>query len=304
VSAWEERLAKAKFTALASDYATVLQTGLDEYLAKILAVRAFYDASNSVDADEFALFTKQITQGYEDSMRLVWSPRVTDDERDLFEREARASGLSDFSIRTWSRSDAMAVSPPREEYYPILYSTVSSKRMATFGTDVNSEPIRSEAIRRAIDGNTIATAQGILLRNPIMEMREAFLAVSPTYRHGQPYDTIEDRRRNTLGVIVGAFPTSAVFDSILRSAKLPQTIDLYLYPTHAGADGLPVYMRVAASRDQPLEAKPETALAEPASWSASLKAGDAGWKLVVLPEQEGLIGYYRAWLVLPPYSWR
>jgi CHASE1-domain containing sensor protein len=39
VSAWEERLAKAKFTALASDYATVLQTGLDGYLVKILAVR-------------------------------------------------------------------------------------------------------------------------------------------------------------------------------------------------------------------------------------------------------------------------
>jgi CHASE1-domain containing sensor protein len=45
VSIWEERLARAKFTALASDYATVLQTGLDDHLGKILAVRAFYDAS-------------------------------------------------------------------------------------------------------------------------------------------------------------------------------------------------------------------------------------------------------------------
>jgi CHASE1-domain containing sensor protein len=121
VSAWEERLAKAKFTALASDYATVLQTGLDGHLVKILAVRALYNASNAVDADEFAVFTKQITEGYEDTMRLIWSPRVTDDERDLFEREARASGLHDFAIRTWAPSDSMAVSPPRKEYF--LFST-------------------------------------------------------------------------------------------------------------------------------------------------------------------------------------
>ncbi|HYJ58782.1 MAG TPA: CHASE domain-containing protein [Methyloceanibacter sp.] len=147
VSAWEERLAKAKFTALASDYATVLQTGLDGHLVKILAVRALYNASNAVDADEFAVFTKQITEGYEDTMRLIWSPRVTDDERDLFEREARASGLDDFAIRTWAPSDSMAVSPPRKEYFPILYSTVSSKRAATFGADLNSEPVRSDAIQ-------------------------------------------------------------------------------------------------------------------------------------------------------------
>jgi CHASE1-domain containing sensor protein len=45
VSAWEDRLAKTKFTNVAGDYATVLQNGLDQYLGKILAVRAFYDAS-------------------------------------------------------------------------------------------------------------------------------------------------------------------------------------------------------------------------------------------------------------------
>jgi hypothetical protein len=50
---------------LASDYATVMQTGLDDHLGKIVAVRAFYDASHEVDADEFAVFTKQITQGYQ-----------------------------------------------------------------------------------------------------------------------------------------------------------------------------------------------------------------------------------------------
>ena len=130
-------------------------------------MRAFYDASVEVDADEFDLFTSQITAGYDETMRLIWAPRVTRDERAEFERKQRERGHPDFSIRTWSLSNPMAVSPERDEYFPILYSTVASKRAATLGTDLNSEPVRIEAIRRAREGNLMATAQGIQLRNPI-----------------------------------------------------------------------------------------------------------------------------------------
>lgn len=57
-------------------------------------------------------------------------------------------------------------------------------------------------------------------------------------------------------------------------------------------------MRGAASRDQPLEAKPENALAGFPHQSTSLKAGDASWHLVVVPLEEGVTSFYRAWLVL------
>jgi EAL domain-containing protein (putative c-di-GMP-specific phosphodiesterase class I) len=69
VSVWEERLAKAKFTGLAGDYAAVLQNGLDEYLDKIVAVRAFYDFSHGVDLNEFELFTARILEGHDGLMR-------------------------------------------------------------------------------------------------------------------------------------------------------------------------------------------------------------------------------------------
>ena len=96
VSVWEERLAKAKFTNVAGDYGAVLQNGLDQYLSKLLATRAFYDASVEVDADEFDLFTSQITAGYDETMRLVWAPRVTRDERAEFERKQRERGTPRF----------------------------------------------------------------------------------------------------------------------------------------------------------------------------------------------------------------
>lgn len=297
VAAWEERLAKANFSNVAGDYAAVLQNGLDQYLGKLLAVRAFYDSSVEVDPDEFRLFTSQITAGYDDAMRLVWAPRITRSERAEFERKQRERGHPDFSIRTFSLTNPMAVSPERDEYFPILYSTVASKRSATLGTDLNSEPSRSEAIRRAREGNIMATAQEIQIRNPIGGLREAFLATLPVYRGGADLESIEQRRRNTLGVIVGAFQTGAVFDAILDRANLPQNVDLHVYPAHSGPDAMPVYLRGAASRTQPLKREAQRAMTGLTSWTSLLKAGDANWNLVIVPVQGGLISYYRAWLV-------
>ena len=77
VSIWEERLSRTKFNNTAQDYAEVLQNGLDDYLSKIVAVRAFYEASVEVEPDEFALFTKQILDGQTDKMRILWCPHVT-----------------------------------------------------------------------------------------------------------------------------------------------------------------------------------------------------------------------------------
>jgi CHASE1-domain containing sensor protein len=52
VSVWEERLAKARFNDVAGDYQAALQAGLDRYVDEIRAVRALYDASQSVDFRE------------------------------------------------------------------------------------------------------------------------------------------------------------------------------------------------------------------------------------------------------------
>jgi diguanylate cyclase (GGDEF)-like protein len=298
VAMWEKRLARAELTAVASDYASVLQNGLDNYLGKLIALRAFYDASQWVDPDEFKLFTDQIMKGYGETMRVVWCPYVTREGRAAFERKARESGLTDFAIKTWAPLGAMDVSPPRDEYFPILYSTVASNRTATFGADLNAEPVRSAAIRRAREGNIVVTTQAIQLRNPIGGTRDGFLAVIPVYKKGLPQSTIADRLRNTLGVIVGGFQTGAVFASILREAKLPQGADVYVYNAKDGPESAPVYTRAAAARSQPLAPKPLAELLEGDHWTALLKVGDAGWQLVVVPAEASLIGFHRAWLVL------
>jgi diguanylate cyclase (GGDEF)-like protein len=194
----------------------------------------------------------------------------------------------------WSRGP----SRPHNEYFPILYSTVSHARTATFGTDLYSERARSAAIRRARDGDIMATVQNVQLRNPIGGKRPGFLVFLPVYKQGLPHDSVETRRRNLLGVIAGAFQTGTVFDAILQKEILPQNVDLYLYPTSAEGDAAPLYTRAAGKYEMPVEPKSKASFADLPHWSAPLTAGDARWDLIVVSAQPGLIGYYRAWLVV------
>jgi CHASE1-domain containing sensor protein len=137
------------------------------------------------------------------STGVIWCPHVNRDERAEFERRQRARGLVDYSIKTWAMTGPSSPSPERDEFFPVLYSTTASKLPATLGMDLNSEPARSQAIQRARDGNIMATAQNVLLRNPIGGDRWGFFVVVPVYRPGLPLDSVEARRRNILGVIVG-----------------------------------------------------------------------------------------------------
>ncbi|HZP09087.1 bifunctional diguanylate cyclase/phosphodiesterase [Methyloceanibacter sp.] len=296
VSAWEERLAKAKFYNIAGDYAQTLQNGLDDYLRKLLAVRALYEASIDIDANEFAVFTDQILAGQTEKMRVIWCPYVTRAERAAFEREQIEAGLADYAIKSWRASGTPPLSPERDEYFPVLYSTFASKATATFGMDLNSEPVRSRAIQYARDNDVVATAQDVMLRNPIAGSRLGFIYIAPVYRVGVPLDTQEQRHDNIRGVLVASFQTKAVIDSILAKAALPQSVSIYVYRSDDGAHAMPIYWRAAVGADQPVAAKSLAELAGLNYWSGPVKAGNANWKLVVVPEQEGLISYYRAWL--------
>ena len=71
----------------------------------------------------------------------------------------------------------------------MLYSTVASKAAATFGMDLNSEPVRSRAIQRARDENAVTAAQNLTLRNPIGGVRRGFLFFVPVYKSGVPIET-------------------------------------------------------------------------------------------------------------------
>ena len=184
VSVWERRLLQAKFNDVAGDYATVLQNGLDTHLDKIFAVRAFYDASIEVDRREFKQFASQLLAGHDDTMQLLWCPRIDGVGRAAFEHQVRKSGLEHFSIRNWAQMRHVHTALERVEYFPVLYSTASLQNRESIGTDLNSERARSQAIARARDDDILAVAQGVQLRNPIDGKSSGLLGLPASLQTG------------------------------------------------------------------------------------------------------------------------
>jgi diguanylate cyclase (GGDEF)-like protein len=299
VSSWEDRLAQAKLKDTAKDYASALQYGFDQYLGRLLAIRAFYDASNKVDEAEFTLFTGRVLGGYGDKMRVLWSPRVAREDRTIFEFKGQAAGRGGFFIWNWSRSGPRERAQPREEHFPILYLTHAGERVAPqLGMDLKTEPVRSGALDRARDSGSMATAQDILLHTPDGQERHGFFAALPVYRQGLPHDSLADRRRNLLGILGGEFDAERVIDAILAKTALPRDVDLYVFPAEPDGAAMPVYMRGASERETPVASKSEAELASVPHARAVVKAGDSSWNIAVVPTQFGPASFYRAWLVL------
>ena len=189
VSVWEERLARAKFTAIAGDYASVLQNGLDDYLGKILAVRAFYDASVEVDPDEFNLFTSQILRRVRrrDALGLVPARQPAMSAPSSSARPGRQAS-ADYAIRTWAVTGPMSVSPERDEYFPILYSTRRIQESSDLGhgpqfraRSKRGDPPRA---RREYHGDR-PRASSFAIQSTACAA--GFLALIPVYQQGCPW---------------------------------------------------------------------------------------------------------------------
>lgn len=296
VSVWDTRLARSSFANVAGDYAVRLQTGLDQYLGKVSVLRAFYDSSHQVDRKEFEVFTSRILSGRHRMMRVSFSPRVQGAERTAFEERARDLGFVSYRISDWQKDGTFPAAPERETYFPVLFTTEAEGFPSLRSVDFASEPERRRVIERAGDGDRLATTS-VALSHAGRGSWHGFFVALPVYQGGSRYGTLEERRRKLTGIIAGTFDLTAVLDSILSAAKLPEGIDLYLYDAASGAGDLPVYARRAGSA-APIAPLSQATLDKLPHWSQELRAGDARWTLVLTPSEGRLLSLYRAWIVL------
>ena len=136
----ENKLAEARFQAVAENHFVVVQNGLNEYVNRLRAVRALFDSyEGAVSRNSFEAFTRPLLQENGGIATLSWVPRVLGSQRAEHEREAARDGLPDYHIKDMGDNRKMSVSPERDEYYPIFYATVP-KNSALYGLDLRSEP--------------------------------------------------------------------------------------------------------------------------------------------------------------------
>lgn len=279
----ENRVFGQELTGRANSQAIILQTGIDAYWDKLYAVRALFDSSNqAVTREEFEHFSNSLLDGHGAILNIAWIPRVKREERVAHELAATHDGLPDYHIRAIAPDGSLPVSPERDEYFPKFYST-EARTSPVYGLDLNDGGARERVLTHIRDGNVLSTSPLLLLHIGEGD-RRGFWAGLPVYARGLPHDTLEDRRRNLLGIIQGVFQIKVMIDSIVSEVKAP--VRLYLFAPNAGIDDLPVYYASHLGTG-PIEARSKAELAAGPYRSFPLNFGDVQWMMAVAPEAVG-----------------
>ncbi|MGA2943350.1 MAG: EAL domain-containing protein [Xanthobacteraceae bacterium] len=292
--------AERQFHVLAENHFMVLQTGLNEYVNRLHAVRALFESSaEPVTRDEFEAFTQPILADNSAIVTLSWVPRLPNSERAEHEREAVLQGLAGYRIKAMNDDGKMALSPEHSEYYPIYYATLP-KTSPLYGLDLGSEPPTLAEMEHARDSDRLAFS-------PVRTLvstggtQSGYLFSMPVYKHGSLHDTIEDRRRDLIGFVHGSLNTGKMIDTIIAANKTPKGLDSFFFPAGGGRDDLPAYVHSSRLRTTPTEPMSEASLAAGPHWSRDLIADRQPWMtmdVVPMPGGPLIAQHGRSWVVL------
>ena len=283
-SRWEDGVAEQKFDARASNVASALQNGVDHYLAKVLALRALFEASpDGVTRAQFDTFATRLLRGQKAILSVSWVPRVAGADRADHEREGEREGLAGYRIRGFDERGRLAIAPSKDEYFPVFYAAPTEPDVAgpsIYGLDLGDGGTRQRPIERARDADRMAASAIFNLQDATGD-RAGFFVVLPVYRGGAPHDTLDDRRRNLVGLVQAVFQISVLTQSTVSGISAP--IDFYVL----ARDGAPFALFLLDEGPQryrgDLGPRWRDAIADRPQWAGDLEVADLDWKVVAAP---------------------
>jgi diguanylate cyclase (GGDEF)-like protein len=296
VSAFDERLALKAFNQEATDITQILKNGLDEYSNKLIAIGTLFSATeHDLTRTEFVAFSRTLFKDQPAILGLSWVPRVTRAGRAAHELAARDDGVLDYQIREVGPNNTLVVAPERDEYLPIYYSTKETPTSKLYGFDLHDGGIRQRTFETARDENRIAASPGFMLRSGEGD-RYGFVAALPIYLRGYPANTLEERRQNIQGYVLGVYQIGQMIDTILK--PVTSQLDIFLFETNVGKNDMPVYVRSPRLRDTPPVPQSYAALTAGPHWASEVSTSGKRWKIAApAPEQVILNSHNRAWLI-------
>ena len=283
---WESQI---QANALGADGDVLVRAITDRIIShrEILAsLRHFVEATPDFNYAQFERFTRHTLADNPDLSALSYNDLVTDGERPAFEaRISRLSPLGPFQITEHDAERQLIRAATRPEYVTVRYIAPLAGNTAAVGYDINSEPIRRQAIERAWATRAMAVTAPILLvqeRQPRVGLLELLPIPAQTPVEGQAGS------RHDLGVgdaaairhqgfAVGVVKVDEMIDIATRG-RIPPGLSVQLTDVEADPQQALLYRSGArVAGPSPAPATPTT----PVDWSTHLRVGDRDWLLAV-----------------------
>ena len=185
-----------EFNERQSDIATALSSRVQGNVQVLRGVAGLFAASqgNGVDRNEFKTYVDNLhlNEIYPGIQGVGFSIAVAPTDLTLFVDRVRSEGFPTFDLLPAGE---------RKLYTSIVFlEPFDWRNQRAFGYDMFSEPIRNEAMTRAMEtGRAALSSKVTLLQETTSDVQAGFLLYVPMYRNGAATDTPEQRRTNLLG---------------------------------------------------------------------------------------------------------
>lgn len=283
IAYWDTQAASRELNAMANNHRQILDDGFRKYEDKIVAVRALLDSANhEIARKEFEVFANELITDTGAIEALSWVPRIGRGDRAAFELGTVKDGFAGYRITTLNPDGKPVTAEERDEYFPILYSTVASRAAPIYGLDLGSDSVRRQILERARDTDDFSSTPILELKTGIAG-RNGLIIALPVFKRGLPHKTLEDRPRNLTGFVQGVFELKSLLHSILRSAASLEQLDIYVFRSGANGDALPLHIHSSHLRTTPDEPRSLAALKAGMHWSGELKIADVHLAIVAVP---------------------
>jgi len=215
-SSVEKQRRQNEFLHLADVATASLNASLRDYGATLAALKGLFDASEQVSCAEFQSFAQTLLTGKHVLQALEWAQSVSLDERKVFEQGQRLCGKQGAVITEMGSQGKLVAAEVRPAYLPVVYIEPLQPNQQALGFNLISESARREAIEAARDQNRQTASRMIrLVQAP--QARSSLLLVAPIYRKQADLGTLEGRRANFKGVVLGVLRIEDVLGEALKS---------------------------------------------------------------------------------------
>jgi diguanylate cyclase (GGDEF)-like protein len=298
VGRWEHRVTWIEFEGVAATQLIEMQNGINEYLSRLVTLRTLFESANEdITRSEFEVFGGRLFENHPGILRVGWLPKVHGKERAEYETAAVADGVPGYRIKSLA-DGIVSVAPKSDFYFPVFFST-EPKTSLVYGLDYSTDPIRWATLERARDNDAVAVVPTRLFKDTKGNTHGVMVGV-PVYVKGTSRATIEDRRRNLTGFVVGIFDLEHLLHSVRMATAATPAIVMNAYPPYQERNVGPEHQPIPDYSSAPSTLQTMRVSAKGPHWSGTLRIGDASWQVEAIPAAGGRLTthYDRALIVL------
>lgn len=207
----EEKSVQLRFQTEITAHTDKIEDYLEGMLNVLHSVSGLYVASEDVTDDEFLIFTRYILDRYSEIRNVQWAPRITAQERSLFERRIGRERGGVFRILEQNKDGAFVSADRRDDYFPVSLIAPQQGNHAVIGFDLGSVPEKRRAFETALAEKTPRASSPLKLVNG----ENGIIIADPVFKNSD-----DKNNGHVTGFVVATLNIPHLIDTLLSPAKI------------------------------------------------------------------------------------